>query len=217
MSKKNSDAESRRAHLYTLQGMCVLRSLHLSEGEFRKCLRMIHPKKGSPSGRKAYPVTEKMEELKEEEKNDMAKKKTFEEYTQEALYEIEKTEAALKQAKLEKEQAELEKEQAEHRIQRSLNYLDTQKKKKRKARTHLLIQKGAAIEAICKDTKYLTEAEFYRLMDELLHDPACKFCDVVHEMVRGRAETAEVKERELAEEEALLKAMQRGELSQGDA
>lgn len=64
---------------------------------------MIHPKKGSPSGRNAYPVTEKMEELKKEEKNDMAKKKTFQEYTQEALYEIEKTEAALKQAKLEKE------------------------------------------------------------------------------------------------------------------
>ena len=38
-----------------------------------------------------------------------------------------------------------------------------------------MIQKGAAIEAICKDTKYLTEAEFYQLMDELLHDPACKF------------------------------------------
>lgn len=55
----------------------------------------------------------------------MEKKKTFQEYTKEALYEIEKTEAALKQAKLEKEQAE-------HRIQRSLNYLDTQKKKKRK-------------------------------------------------------------------------------------
>ena len=208
MSKKNSDAESRRAHLYTLQGMCVLRSLHLSEGEFRKCLRMIHPKKGSPSGRNAYLVTEKKEELKRR-KNDMAKKKTFQEYTKEALYEIEKTEAALKQAKLEKEQAE-------HRIQRSLNYLDTQKKKKRKARTHLLIQKGAVIEAICKDTKYLTEAEFYQLMDELLHDPACKFCDVVHEMVRGRAETAEAKEREFEEEEALLKAMQRGELPQGD-
>ena len=128
---------------------------------------------------------------------------------QRSTYEIEKTEAALKQAKLEKEQAE-------HRIQRSLNYLDTQKKKKRKARTHLLIQKGAAIEAICKDTKYLTEAEFYQLMDELLHDPACKFCDVVHEMVRGRAEAAEAKEREFAEEEALLKAMQRGELPQGD-
>ena len=59
-------------------------------------------------------------------------------------------------------------------------------------------------------SKYLTEAEFYQLMDELLHDPACKFCDVVHEMVRGRAEAAEAKERELAEEEALLKAMQRG-------
>ena len=76
--------------------------------------------------------------------------------------------------------------------------------------THLVI------EAICKDTKYLTEAEFYQLMDELLHDPACKFCDVVHEMVHGRAETAEAKEREFAEEEALLKAMQRGELPQGD-
>ena len=87
-------------------------------------------KKLSGSEKKEDTVTEKMEELKEEEKNDMAKKKTFEEYTQEALYEIEKTEAALKQAKLEKEQAE-------HRIQRSLNYLDTQKKKKRKARTHL--------------------------------------------------------------------------------
>ena len=57
-----------------------------------------------------------MEELKKEKKNYMAKKKTFQEYTQEALLEIEKTEAALKQAKLEKEQAE-------HRIQRSLNYL----------------------------------------------------------------------------------------------
>ncbi len=77
---------------------------------------------GFPSGRNAYPVTEKIEELKKEEKNDMEKKKTFQEYTKEALYEIEKTEAALKQAKLEKEQAE-------HRIQRSLNYLDTQKKK----------------------------------------------------------------------------------------
>ena len=84
MSKNNSDAESRRAHLYTLQGMCVLRRLHLAEGEFRQCWRMSHPKKGSPSRRNAYPVTEKMEELKEEEKNDMAKKKTFQEYTQEA-------------------------------------------------------------------------------------------------------------------------------------
>ena len=125
-----------------------------------------------------------MEELKKEEKNDMAKKKTFQEYTQEAFYEIEKTEAALKQAKLEKEQAE-------HRIQRSLNYLDTQKKKKRKARTHLLIQKGAAIEAICKDTKYLTEAEFYQLMDELLHDSACKFLETLFRNDRNKQTSIE--------------------------
>lgn len=137
----------------------------------------------------------------------MAKKKTFKEYSQEALLEIEKTEQALEKAKLEKEQAE-------HRIQRSLNYIDTQKKKKRKARTHLLIQKGAAIEAICKDTKYLTEAEFYQLMDELFHDPNCKFCEIVREMVRGREEIAEEKERKLSEEQALLKAIQRGELPQ---
>ena len=98
----------------------------------------------------------------------MAKKKTFQEYTKEALYEIEKTEAALKQAKLEKEQAE-------HRIQRSLNYLDTQK---RKSERHELIvdpEKGAAIEAICKDSKYLTEAEFYQLMDELFMIPLVSF------------------------------------------
>ena len=36
----------------------------------------------------------------------MAKKKTFQEYSQEALLEIEKTEQALEKAKLEKEQAE---------------------------------------------------------------------------------------------------------------
>ena len=61
---------------------------------------MIHPNEGVPFRQNAYPVTEKMEELKEEEKNDMAKKKTFQEYTQEALLEIEKTEASLKQASL---------------------------------------------------------------------------------------------------------------------
>lgn len=35
MIKEISDAESRRAHLYTLKGMCVLRNLIISEGEFR--------------------------------------------------------------------------------------------------------------------------------------------------------------------------------------
>ena len=79
-----------------------------------------------------------------------------------------------------------------------------------------MIQKGAAIEAICKDTKYLTEAEFYQLMDELLHDPACKFCDVVHEWFVDGRKLQKQRERESAEEEALLKAMQRGELPQGD-
>ena len=55
----------------------------------------------------------------------MAKKKTFQEYTQEALYEIEKTEAALKQAKLEKEQAE-------HRIQKILELSRYTEKEKTK-------------------------------------------------------------------------------------
>ena len=49
---------------------------------------MIHPKKGSPSGRNAYPVTEKIEEFKKEKKNDMAKKKTYQENKQEALQDV---------------------------------------------------------------------------------------------------------------------------------
>ena len=78
-------------------------------------------------------------------------------------------------------------------------------KEKAKGKNPSVDPEGAAIEADCKDTKYLTEAEFYQLMDELLHDPACKFCDVVHEIVRGRAETAEAKERELRRRGSTIK------------
>ena len=49
----------------------------------------------------------------------------------------------------------------------------------------------------------------------LLHDQDM-YGRLFGEMVRGRAETVEAKERELEEEEAILKAMQRGELPQGD-
>ena len=42
MIKEISDAESRRAHLYTLKGMCVLRSLIISEGF---CIFQLEPVK----------------------------------------------------------------------------------------------------------------------------------------------------------------------------
>ena len=45
---------------------------------------------GFPFRQKCLSRNREKEELKKEEKNDMAKKKTFQEYTQEALYEIEK-------------------------------------------------------------------------------------------------------------------------------
>lgn len=62
---------------------------------------------------------------------------------------------------------------------------------KEKARVHRLITKGAAIEAICKDTQYLMESEFYELMDEVLHIPELQFHLRVADMVQDRQEIIE--------------------------
>ena len=53
---------------------------------------------GFPFRQKCLSRNRENGRVEKEKKNDMAKKKTFQEYTQEALLEIEKTEAALKQA-----------------------------------------------------------------------------------------------------------------------
>ncbi len=109
----------------------------------------------------------------------MARKKSFEEYREENLREQEKIKQQI-------EDARLKQLQAEHCIQRAENQIAYQRKKKDKGRVHRLITKGAAIEAICKDTQYLMESEFYELMDEVLHIPELQFHLRVADMVQGR-------------------------------
>ena len=92
----------------------------------------------------------------------------------------------------------------QHRINRAENQITYQRKKREKARVHRLITKGAAIEAICKDTQYLTESEFYELMDDILNISQIHFHARVGGMVLGRAEQEEAKERELREAEEFL-------------
>lgn len=90
--------------------------------------------------------------------------RTFEEYRNEKLAEIEKLEAKLREL-------ELKRVQEEHQVRRAENQAMTQDKNRRKRRTHQLITKGAAIEAICPSTRFLGEEDFYELMEEILTDP----------------------------------------------
>lgn len=127
----------------------------------------------------------------------MAKKKSFEEFREENLKEQEKLKRQIEQERL----LQL---QAQHCINRAENQITYQRKKRDKARIHRLITKGAAIEAICRDSQYLTESEFYELMDDVLNMPELDFHKRVADMVEGRAELAAEKERELREAEEML-------------
>ena len=127
----------------------------------------------------------------------MAKKKSFEEFREENLKEQEKIKRQI-------EQERLNALQAQHCINRADNQIAYQRKKRDKARTHRLITKGAAIEAICRDSQYLTETEFYEVMDDVLNMPELDFHKRVADMVPGRAELAAEKERELREAEEML-------------
>ena len=79
--------------------------------------------------------------------------------------------------KLEKLRAEQERvqrklEQAQHqqqRLENRLNYLNTGE---RKARTHRLVTRGAAIESILPAVQPMTERAFYELMETVLTLPA---------------------------------------------
>lgn len=127
----------------------------------------------------------------------MAKKKSFEEFREENLKEQEAIKKQIDQERMKQMQAQL-------RINRAENQITYQRKKREKARVHRLITKGAAIEAICKDTQYLTESEFYELMDDILNISQIHFHARVGGMVLGRAEQEEAKERELREAEEFL-------------
>ena len=76
--------------------------------------------------------------------------------------------------KLQTEKAENDRkiEQLEHRQQRIENRINYIKQGERKARTHRLITRGAAVESIFPAIKSMTEPEFYELMEAILTDPA---------------------------------------------
>lgn len=128
----------------------------------------------------------------------MAKKKSFEEFREENLKKQEELKVRIAQE-------QLNQEQAKHRMQRAENQIAYQRKKRDKARVHRLITKGAAIEAICRDTQFLTEAEFYTVMENFLNEPRLHFFEQVADMVSGRAELAEKQEQKLREAEELLR------------
>lgn len=130
----------------------------------------------------------------------MARKQSFEEFYEKNLQEQEKVKKQIEDEKLKQLQAE-------HCIQRVENQISYRRKKADRARTHRLITKGAAIEAICKDSQFLTEAEFYELMDEVLYEPKLQFHERVATMVQGRQSLAEEKERQLTAQEEELRVI----------
>lgn len=76
--------------------------------------------------------------------------------------------------KLHTEKAENERqiEQYEHRKQRIENRINYIKQGERKARSHRLIARGAAVESIAPSVKSMGETEFYELMETIFANPA---------------------------------------------
>lgn len=78
----------------------------------------------------------------------------------------------IEKLQIQKAETERQIEQYEHRKQRIENRINYIKQGERKARTHRLITRGAAVESIVPAVKTMTEPEFYELMETILHDPA---------------------------------------------
>ena len=73
------------------------------------------------------------------------------------------------QREYEKNTVKLEQEKRKlRRLENRKSYLDSGS---RKQRSHRLITRGAAIESIAPQTKELSEAEFYSLMENILNLP----------------------------------------------
>jgi hypothetical protein len=127
----------------------------------------------------------------------MRKKQTFEEFAIESRAKSD----ALKE-KLSAQ--ELQIKQQEHRMQRAENLVEYVKGSKRKRRNKRLIRKGVAIEAVCPDTKYLEEMEFFHLMEKFFENKELLECIAI--MVAGRQEQEEEEQRLLEKAEANMKA-----------
>ena len=78
---------------------------------------------------------------------------------------------SLDRLQAEKEKAEREFEQTQHQIQRLENRKQYYEQGERKARTHRLITRGAAIESIAPEGKGMSETDFYTLMSGILTEP----------------------------------------------
>ena len=119
------------------------------------------------------------------------------------LIAYEKATQEMEKTKQQLEDAKLQEQQAIHQMQRVQNFVEYQKGKSRKARNHRLITKGAAIEAICPDSQYLDESEFYEIAEAAFRQAWIR--REIAETVVGRAEKAETEERELQENIEALK------------
>lgn len=80
-------------------------------------------------------------------------------------------EKSLEQLKQEYEKTTVLLEREERKMQRLKNRQAYLESGSRKQRTHRLITRGAAIESIAPQTKELSEAEFYSLMESILNLP----------------------------------------------
>ena len=83
----------------------------------------------------------------------------------------ENTEKSLEQLKQEYEKNTVLLEREKRKMQRLKNRQAYLESGSRKQRTHRLITRGAAIESIAPQTKELSEAEFYSLMESILNLP----------------------------------------------
>lgn len=80
-------------------------------------------------------------------------------------------EKSLEQLKQEYEKTTVLLEREKRKMQRLKNRQAYLESGSRKQRTHRLITRGAAIESIAPQTKELSEAEFYSLMENILNLP----------------------------------------------
>lgn len=83
----------------------------------------------------------------------------------------ENTEKSLEQLKQEYEKNTVLLEREKRKMQRLKNRQAYLESGFRKQRTHRLITRGAAVESIALQTKELSEAEFYSLMENILNLP----------------------------------------------
>ncbi len=80
----------------------------------------------------------------------------------------------LEKLRAEQQRVQRELEQAQHQQQRLENRISYMNAGARKARTHRLITRGAAVESILPEVKAMSERAFYELMEAVLSLPEAR-------------------------------------------